>query len=291
MNQTTNLVKDWLRLSPRAGGAGVYSINISTIESNLYGRGERCLQVIAKTTSGEQTGCIVTQSGYEETVKMEYDTYRIGDGESSIILYGESNSQAIKVTLGDNATGVSVSSIEISTNGGRTWTTITNNTDIANDPGLTDMYKFRITLALSSFTLTSGDYLEMSVRGKNAGEVIVKLEPSNTHIITDPFTFSVSSNNPLVILGTSNSSSFTIGGTITNNRSCEIYVSFDEGATWLRYAPGTLIKNQSNARGDGYKWKVVVDTTGITAETDAMTLRVYDNSDNLKDSVTVSFTE
>ena len=290
IGEIVTLDNGWLRLTRLAGGPGTYYIPVSAILSN-YGRGGRQLQVEIETQSGLKETCAVTQSGHSEYIVLNDNSKKIGDGESSIVLQGESNSPAINVSLGNNASGVSISKIEISTDGGTTWEQIANNTDITDDPGNEDRYLYRVTLAVSQFSMSSGNVVEVPIRCTDTALATAVLRPSKTVTNNQSQSYNVSSGNQLVVTGASNSSSLTIGGTLATGRTCTMYISFDNGATWAEYTPGTLLTEASVERGEYYLFKVVVDTTGISAETADMALVVYDNTNTARATTTVNFTE
>ena len=280
---------DWLRFNAISGNAGTVNNTITALEAN-YGRATRSKTVVATTTGGVSKQCVVTQSACDEFITMRENTRKIGDGESSIVLTGESNASLLNVTLGSNASGVTLSSIEISLDGGTTWSAVTNDTSIVGDPGLTDKYKFRLTLAVSSFSLNSGSHLSVVVRGSSNGIDETQMQPTSTSMTKSTDTYDLGSSTPLTITGTSDSSSLTLGGTLAN-LPCSMYISFDNGLTWSSYTPGDTITNSAIDDCEPYLFKVEVDTSSLTAETADMTLSVYDNGGTLKGSTTVGFTE
>lgn len=277
----------WLRVGVMSG-TGNANIPLTTLLSS-YGRATRSKTVVATTAGGVKKQCVVTQSACGEFVTMSERTRKIGDGESSIVLTGESNASLLNVTLGSNASGVTLSSIEISLDGGTTWSAVTNNTTIVGDPGLTDKYQFRITLAVSSFSLTSGSHLSVVVRGSSEGIGETQMQPTSTSMTKGTDTYDLDSLTPLTITGTSDSSSLTLEGTLAN-LPCSMYISFDNGVTWSSYTPGDTIVNTDIDKCESYLFKVEVDTSSLSAETADMTLSVYDNGGTLKGSTTISFT-
>jgi len=279
----------WLRLSKIVGEAGTTTVTLTAIADNTA-RSARTKTITGTTTMGRTAQCVVTQQAAAEFVKMDTEFCKIGDGESQIVLTGESNASALNMQLGNNASGVSISSIEISDDGGTSWKTITNDAAITGDPGSLEKYKFRVTLSVNNFAFSTGNYVYLTARGADIGVDETGMHLPETSFFNSEEEYSLSDSDPLTIIGTSDSASLTLGGSLAT-LSCTMYISFDSGATWTSYTAGTAISNDSINKGGHYLFKVVVDTSSLPAETADMTLNVYDNTGTMRASEDVSFTE
>lgn len=279
----------WLRIDQIAGEAGTTRITLTCIEEN-YGRTARTKTITGTTSRGVTGQCVVTNLGADEFVSMDTNAHKIGDGESALSINGESNASLLNVTLGNNATGVALSSIEVSTDGGTTWTAITNNSNIANDPGLTGKYKFRINLSVSQFALTSGTHLALTARGSEHGIGETLFRTSITTVYNSTDTYDLSSMEPLTIIGNSDSGSLTLSGTLST-LPCLMYLSFDNGSTWSLYTVGDAISDAVIENGGMYMFKVEVDTSSLTSESADMSLNVIDNTGTARATTTISFTD
>ena len=276
----------WLRLNSLSGNAGTTNNTITAVSAN-YSRSARRKIITARTDGGVSKQCVVTQEACQEFISMDDSVRKIGDGESSLVITGESNSPSLDVTLSSNGSGVTLSSVEISVDGGLSWSAITNGESITGDPGQYDKYKFRISLAVSSFSLVSGSHLSVVVRGYAyaAGETL--LQKTSTAFTNDTDTYVLGSAKPLTITGRSDSASLTLSGKLSG-RHCTMYVSSDNGATWTQYTPGASIPYTSIENCVKYMFKIEIDTTSLEAGTQE-SLSVSDNSGTLCDTTTISF--
>lgn len=288
--EINTLEKGWLNIPLLTGAPGTTRISVSSlIEHN--GRVNRVRTIHVTTSKGTTKSAHITQTARGEFVLTNDEYKKAGDGESQIVITGSSNSQALLATIGQNTRGLVVTSLEISLDNGTTWTAVNNGANITDDPGEDDKYLWRLTLGVASnFAVTSGEYASVSVGGKNTGlgETIVR--QSGTTVDDSSFSYDLGDSNSLEVTGTSNSASLTFGGTLAN-LSHTVYISFDNGATWTEYTEGTTLTQNSVARGEYYKYKVVFDTSTLSAESADMTLTVNDHANRQQGSSTVSFHE
>ena len=288
--ETNPITSGWLYIADSTGTPGTTRIAVSALTGHS-GRNNRVKTITVTTHGGTTRSASITQTAKAEFVSTDNDHKKVGDGESLLVITGYSNSQALAVAIGQNTQGLTQTSLEISLDNGTTWTTVTNGADIANDPGKDNKYLWRVTLGVASnFAVTSGSYASVSVSGKTAGlgEIIVR--QSGTSVDESALRYSLNDSNSLEVTGISNSSSLTFGGSLSALPHT-VYLSFDSGVTWIAYTEGTTLLQSSVARGEYYKYKVVIDTSSLSAETADMTLNVYNNSSTLCGSTTVSFTE
>lgn len=288
--EINTLESGWLNLPSLTGVPGTTRISVSSlIEHN--GRVNRVKTIHVTTSKGTTKTAHITQNARGEFVLTNDEYKKAGDGESQIVITGSSNSQALLATIGQNTRGLTVTSLEISLDNGTTWTTVNNGANIPDDPGEDDKFLWRVTLGVASnFAVTSGNYASVAIAGKNAGLGETVVRQSGTTVDDSSFSYNLNDSDALEVTGTSNSASLTFGGTLAALPHT-VYISFDNGATWTAYTEGTTLSQSSVARGEYYKYKVVIDTSTLSAESADMTLTVNDHANRQQGSSTVSFVE
>lgn len=288
--EINTLESGWLNIPSLTGVPGTTRISVaSLIEHN--GRVNRVKTIHVTTSKGATKSAHITQNARGEFVLTNDEYKKAGDGESQIVITGSSNSQALLATIGQNARGLTVTSLEVSLDNGTTWTTVNNGANIPDDPGEYDKFLWRVTLGVASnFAVTSGNYASVAIAGKNAGLGETVVRQSGTTVDDSSFSYNLNDSDALEVTGTSNSASLTFGGTLAALPHT-VYISFDNGTTWTAYTEGTTLSQSSVARGEYYKYKVVIDTSTLSAESADMTLTVNDHANRQQGSSTVLFVE
>lgn len=153
----------WFRISPTSGTEGTHTISVAAVSIN-YGRGFRSKRITISGNRGAVRGIVATQSGHAEYVTMGLQSKRINTSNTYAYIEGVSNSQSINVSFASGGgQRLTLVKIEVSTDGGMTWTEAQNNTNISGDPGQTDEYMFRIKVNVG--LATSGDTVRVTAEG------------------------------------------------------------------------------------------------------------------------------
>ncbi|MDR1224875.1 MAG: hypothetical protein LBL07_18655 [Tannerella sp.] len=151
-------IASWLNLSPTSGSAGTTQLSVGgTVHT---GRSSRTITPTAKTTAGSPEVTVelpVTQeaAGNILTIIAPSTVAKTG---ASLVINGTSNAPSLAFQLGLGSAGVSgftLSTLQISTDGGSTWKAITNTGTISGDPGAAATYLWRATVVVAANTTVS----------------------------------------------------------------------------------------------------------------------------------------
>jgi hypothetical protein len=146
----------WCSASPASGTAG--STTVSVGGTAHTGRSNRSTKLTFQTTAGspQQTKELDVIQLAAGNILTKTAPGSIGKAGGSIIVTGTSNAPSLSFAMNTgSADAFILSNFQISTNGGSTWTGITNATAIANDPGASATYQWRCTITAAANTFVS----------------------------------------------------------------------------------------------------------------------------------------
>lgn len=178
----------WCTASP-ASGTGNGTVAISG--SNHTGRTARTTTVTILATGVTEKTVSVSQSSLGN-VTTGTTPATIAKGGETIKVNGTSN--ATKLTFALLGTGFTLGALEISTDGGTTWTAITSATAITGDPGATATYQWRATVTVdanpsittrtATLTVTPGEGTAVTVTcTQAAGDPTLSVSPATITLV------------------------------------------------------------------------------------------------------------
>ena len=178
----------WCTVSP-ASGTGNGTVAVSG--SNHTGRSARTTTVTVSATGVTAQTVSVSQAS-PGNVTTGATPASIAKGGETIKVTGTSNST--KLTFALSGTGFTLGALEISTDGGTTWTAITSATAITNDPGAAATYQWRATVTVASnptiaartatLTVTPGEGTAVTITcTQAAGDPTLTLSPTTISLV------------------------------------------------------------------------------------------------------------
>jgi len=178
----------WCITSPSSGtGNGTVAIS----GSNHTGRSARTTTVTVSATGVTEKTVNVSQAA-AGNITTGVTPATIAKGGETIKVTGTSNST--KLTFALSGTGFTLGALEISTDGGTTWTAITSATAIAGDPGGAATYQWRanitvvsnptITSRTATLTATPGEGTAVTVTcTQAAGDPTLTVSPATINLV------------------------------------------------------------------------------------------------------------
>ncbi|MDR2085762.1 MAG: hypothetical protein LBP72_01150 [Dysgonamonadaceae bacterium] len=156
-------VKDESGNNVTGGTAGTKTLKIGSSTAHT-GRLQRTSPFSLKPTAGgTQVNKTIPQLSSGDILLIADPSTVPGVG-MNLLVQGVSNTQKLNATISGD--GFTIGFLEISTDDGSTWDTITNNANIPNDPGAAAAYKFRVAVSVTPNTSPTSRSATLTVTPK-----------------------------------------------------------------------------------------------------------------------------
>jgi hypothetical protein len=264
--------KTFTSVSPTTGNNGT----VLTIAGPAYtGRTAVTETYQVKTTSGSpQASVTLSATRQAAGLILTNATPAIisAAGGTDITLEGTSNAEKLYFFEESDDDFYYVTDVQISTDGGSTWTIYYNGNPIANDPGARAAYKWRViancsanaTSSTRPITVTIGTVAHNTPTTAPGQRIVVNLTQAAS-LVTATFTPAIipaAGGTGFALEGTANfpqlylnaSSEGVIYGIAYIILTSTIQISTDGGSTWIDYEQGTDIPGYQGATV-AYKWR------------------------------------